>query len=385
MVARKAFTPIIFTIVLLIALSGCSSVTPTSLPTLTPLSLGPTPFVPVTGATFQPTAAPPATSTPVPQPSPTLTSTPGSLPSATATASQLAAATPNGTLPPVPTKLACNSASFVTDVSVPPATSFDPGALFTKTWRIQNTGSCSWASDYSLVFSSGDPMSGPTSQGLPDIVDPGQTINISVNLTAPPVSGTYSGAWLLADGKGNRFGIGAGQNAGLMVAISVTPPENQLVDLTASLCSATWKTQSAAVKCPSGGSDFAKGSIRPTTNANGSPILAMAPAAGANGMIKGTYPVVSLDGDDHFQAAIGCASANPQCSFTFQVDILVSGSSAETTLQTWKISGSDGLKSIDLDLSSLGYQNVQLVLVLTNLNSSAAQDEAIWVQPQLLD
>jgi hypothetical protein len=377
---RKALRSMICALALLTALSGCASNTPTSLPTLTPLSLGPTQFIPVTGATFEPTAAPRATATTSPQPSPALSSTPAS----TATPVQPATPTPYGTLPP-PTGLACNSASFVTDVSVPPATSFDPGALFTKTWRIQNTGSCSWTSAYTLVFSSGDPMGGPPSQGLPDNVDPGQTIDVSVNLTAPLISGTYSGAWLLADGKGNRFGVGAGQNAGLKVAISVTPPENQLVDFTAGLCSATWKTQSAAVKCPSGGPDFRNGSIRQTTDANGSPILAMAPAAGPNGTIAGTYPVVSLDGDDQFQAAIGCASANPQCSFTFQLDVLVSGGTTETTLQTWKMSGTDGLKSVNLDLSSLGYQNVQLVLIVTQTNSSTAQDEAIWVQPQLLD
>ena len=95
--------------------------------------------------------------------------------------------------------------------------------------------------------------------------------------------------------------------------------------------------------------------------------------------------MVGLDGDDQFQATIGCATANPQCSFTFRLDMLVSGGATETTLQTWKISGADGLQAVDVDLSSLGNQDVQLILVVTNQNSSAPQDEAIWIQPQLLD
>ena len=135
-------------------------------------------------------------------------------------------------------------------------------------------------------------MGGPASEGLPDNVDPGQTIDVSVNLTAPAISGNYVGQWLLADEKGNRFGIGPDQNSALTVAITSTPPANQLYDFTASLCAATWTTQSGTLTCPSGGADFKNGSIRQTTNANGSPILAMAPAAGSGVSAKATTPTV---------------------------------------------------------------------------------------------
>ena len=35
-------------------------------------------------------------------------------------------------------------AALLQDVSIPPGTVLEPGQSFTKTWRVQNTGSCSW-------------------------------------------------------------------------------------------------------------------------------------------------------------------------------------------------------------------------------------------------
>ena len=76
------------------------------------------------------------------------------------------------------------------------------GQAFTKTWRFKNAGACSWTTQYSLVFSSGDQMNGPTTQALPANVNPGQTVDISVNLTAPAAAGDYTGNWKLRNASG---------------------------------------------------------------------------------------------------------------------------------------------------------------------------------------
>ena len=47
-------------------------------------------------------------------------------------------------------------AQFVADVTVPDGTRYDPGATFTKTWRLKNIGTCTWTTSYTLVFDSGD-------------------------------------------------------------------------------------------------------------------------------------------------------------------------------------------------------------------------------------
>jgi hypothetical protein len=121
-----------------------------------------------------------------------------------------AAATLAAAASPTQTPIPCNLASFVSDVTIPDGTSILTGATFTKTWRLRNTGSCTWTTSYSLVFDRGEKMSGPDSQPLAGSVAPGQTVDISVSLTAPTTPGSYRGHWRLRDGGGVLFGLSTG-------------------------------------------------------------------------------------------------------------------------------------------------------------------------------
>lgn len=110
-----------------------------------------------------------------------------------------------------PVTTPCNAASFVTDVSIPDDTMIGLDKPFTKTWRLKNVGSCSWTSGYQLVFDSGDKMGGPASQQLTNsAVDPGGTIDVSVDLKAPSTPGTYKGNWKLREPGGETFGLSTG-------------------------------------------------------------------------------------------------------------------------------------------------------------------------------
>ena len=52
----------------------------------------------------------------------------------------------------------CDSAQFVSDLTFPDGSSVAPGAAFTKTWRLQNNGTCAWDTSYSLVWTGGDDL-----------------------------------------------------------------------------------------------------------------------------------------------------------------------------------------------------------------------------------
>jgi len=113
-------------------------------------------------------------------------------------------------IPPSATTV-CNQASFVEDVSVPDGKSFQVSEHFTKTWRLKNVGSCAWTSGYQLVFDHGDKMSGPDSKQLTTgVVNPGQNIDVSVDLVAPSTAGTYKGYWMLREPGGAIFGLSTG-------------------------------------------------------------------------------------------------------------------------------------------------------------------------------
>lgn len=129
----------------------------------------------------------------------------------TPTPTLIASNTPPGATTAAGTSVPCNLASFVSDVTIPDNTSVTVNKAFTKTWRLKNVGSCAWTSGYQLVFDSGDQMGGPASQQLTaGTVAPGQTIDVSVNLTAPASPGTYKGNWRLREPGGAVFALSTG-------------------------------------------------------------------------------------------------------------------------------------------------------------------------------
>lgn len=100
------------------------------------------------------------------------------------------------------------SIGFEKDLTVPDDTVFAPGEEFVKSWQLRNTGTCPWIEGYSLVFVNGDQMGSPESQPLPKVVAPGQTVDVSVTLTAPQELGDYLGRWQISDANGELFGVG---------------------------------------------------------------------------------------------------------------------------------------------------------------------------------
>ena len=100
-------------------------------------------------------------------------------------------------------------ASFVTDVTIPDGSYIAPGSTFTKTWRIRNNGTTTWTTKYKLVFVSGTQMSNVSYVNLPYNVQPGQTVDISVQMTAPKDAGSYKSEWKLVNESGSQFGVGS--------------------------------------------------------------------------------------------------------------------------------------------------------------------------------
>jgi hypothetical protein len=101
----------------------------------------------------------------------------------------------------------CDSAVFISDLTIPDGTVLASGATFTKTWRLKNSGTCTWSADYALVFVNGNRMEGTSPQKLEGkTVAPGQSVDISVNMIAPATSGSYKGYWQMQNASKVVFG-----------------------------------------------------------------------------------------------------------------------------------------------------------------------------------
>ena len=327
-------------------------------------------------ATPQPSQQPIVISSPTPQPSITLAPS-----TATLTA----------------TSIPCDRAAFVTDVTVPDGTSYSPNSTFTKTWRIQNNGSCTWNSNYALVFDSGDAMNGPTAVNLSGTVAPGQTIDISVDLKAPASDGTYKGYWKLRNASNAVFGIGQNADTAFWVEIKVQTlviTMNLVVpmflfpryNLAASYCDAQWVTGAGNLSCP-GEADDEEGFIIRKDNptlADGTALSGVAlethPQWVNNGVISGRYPAFTIEDGDHFKAKIGCLQGGAGCDVEFQLNYR--DGSGLHNLKKWSMAYADGAKDVDVDLSALNGQSIQLVLAVS-AKGSAGQDWAVWYYPRI--
>src|SRR5215213_6852577 len=101
---------------------------------------------------------------------------------------------------PSPTPSCREGAVFVEDVTVPDNTRLTAGEQFTKTWKLQNIGSCTWT-DYTIAFVSGDKMGAPDSVPMPE-TEVSSTVEVSIDLTAPSEDGAYTAHFELRNADG---------------------------------------------------------------------------------------------------------------------------------------------------------------------------------------
>lgn len=106
--------------------------------------------------------------------------------------------------PPTNTPKPCNKATFISE-TVPDGTTYTINKDFTKSWRFRNDGTCTWNTNYQLVFNGGDQMGGPSVKNFPTNVAPGEQVDLSVSLKAPGTVGTYTGNWTLRSDTGEQM------------------------------------------------------------------------------------------------------------------------------------------------------------------------------------
>jgi polar amino acid transport system substrate-binding protein len=84
-----------------------------------------------------------------------------------------------------------------------------PGQPFVKSWRVRNSGTCTWDSRYVLAFDRGNVAAaqmGGQPVAVQGTVAPGATYDFSVNLVAPTVPGVYQGFWQMRNPSNVAFG-----------------------------------------------------------------------------------------------------------------------------------------------------------------------------------
>jgi hypothetical protein len=104
----------------------------------------------------------------------------------------------------------CNDrAAFVADVTIPDNTVIPAGTKFVKTWRLRNVGTCTWTKLYTLVIYGKSSGTEADWAPLPEIVPPGETIDISIEIPAPQFAGISRWEGVLRNELRDSFGLGS--------------------------------------------------------------------------------------------------------------------------------------------------------------------------------
>jgi len=279
----------------------------------------------------------------------------------------------------------CDWAQFIADVTVPDGTTYAPGTTFRKTWRLRNIGTCTWTPAYALVFDSGEKMGAPTAINFPSNVTPGQTVDLSLDLTAPTSAGHYFGYWKLRNASNVNFGIGYNANRAFWVEIYVGTSSGVGYDFTANAASAAWRSGAGTLAFPGTEGD-AKGFVlkqdKPKFESGieaGNPGLLVAPQNIYNGYIQGTYPAFRVQSGDRFQATVGCQYGATNCYVAYRLDYQI-GAGPIRTFWTFREKYEGLTYNANLNLNSLAGQDVKFILFISAYGS-ATGDRAIWGNP----
>ena len=290
---------------------------------------------------------------------------------------------PTPTIPVV----ACDRAQFVVDVNIPDGTVLAPGASFTKTWRLKNVGSCEWTTSYQLVFSSGEQMGAVSSAAFPQKVAKGQTVDISINMTAPSAAGSHRSYWIFKNANGSLFGIGPQGNSPWWVDIKVGSASTTLVayDFTADAASATWSSGAGDLTFPGTDGDakgFALKLDKPNFESGvvtSQPGLLVSPEQITNGFIQVRYPDFTVRSGDRFQTTIGCQAGASSCYVAYRLDYQT-GTNLIQTLWTFRQKFEGVTYNVNLDLSPLAGKDVKFILYVSAYGSPVG-DRALWGNP----
>lgn len=326
-------------------------------------------------------------------------------------------ATPNSTpvltLPPVATPLSntavqtqaptletekddnppCNRAEFV-DETVPDGTKYPANTKFEKTWTLKNVGSCAWTSNYAAAFVEGDSMSGPAAQPLTaEKVDPGQTLTIRINFTAPSTPGKYRAEYKLRDANGVLFAFNNPdatfwvevEVAGAAVTAAPVVPQ-PFSSLDAGYCSAQWSSGLGNLPCPGKMGDLAGFVFSDSTPLleNGVEDDELGLWLGVqdvkDGYIKGVYPEVTLGTAAQFSAVISCHRAQSTCDAQVSFGYLEGGS--EQWLASWHEVNDGAFNRVNVDLDALAGRTVRLMLKVEALGDPEG-DMILIMAPKL--
>ena len=292
-------------------------------------------------------------------------------------------------IPPTATPIPCYQVKFIDDITIPDGTKIVAGNTFTKTWRLRNSGSCTWDTRFDVAFVDGTQMTSGKVWDLPKEVKPGETIDISIDMTAPSTVGNYQANFQMVNPNGVRFGTGADSKGSFWVKIQVIDGKGMVYSFASNACSAKWSTSKTnPLSCPGKETDIDKGYVltkdKPKREDGGTENeigLITRPNDATDGYIQGIYPEFLIKDGDQFRATIQCEANSPKCSLKFELYYRI-GSGSFIELGEWHEVYDQKWNPVQIDLSAFAGQKLQFSLVVWN-ETTSEDNRGLWLNPMI--
>jgi hypothetical protein len=237
----------------------------------------------------------------------------------------------------------------------------------------------------------GNPLEGPAGEDLSYEkfsfnIGPGQTVDISVQLTAPNQSGRYKGYWRLRNASGILFGVGNSGEESIYVDVNTNGYTISGYDFLDKYCDAEWSTEAQSLPCPGTDGDnkgfvLVLNSPKMENGNTQSKGLITHPQIVKDGLITGKYPGFTVQSGDRFQASINCLYKANDCNMIFKLQYQI-GNGAIQTLGQWNEVYEGQYYAINIDLSALSGQKVKFIFTVL-ANGSAHEDYGMWIAPRI--
>jgi hypothetical protein len=173
------------------------------------------------------------------------------------------------------------------------------------------------------------------------------------------------------------------------VFIATPKPGTVVLDFVALVCNAKWANGARAIPCPGNLNDVPQGYIASTSSAiaegqipvNAPALIALPGQGGTYGAgLFGRYPSLKIQPGDTFKAMLACLDPY-RCSVDFSLEYYdVAGKYHPEMNWSWKHAFGGGPFPVEVDLSSLAGQTVDLTLVVRD-SGDPQNAWVLWMYP----
>ena len=297
---------------------------------------------------------------------------------------------PTATTAPYTFSNCTNSFAYVSDVNVPDGASITRNTVFTKSWYITNTGTCTWNSNYKMVYYSGDQV-GTAEEfsflGSDYYIKPGESTVVSVEIQASDqVNARYTTQWAMKTPSGEIIGAGDQKNLMLSSSYVVSKTYSFVQNFSSATCTDSTGSFVCGITSRTKGRGIAYYDGSPTleSGVDGDPAFVLGVPYEESGKARVAFNSIRMPRGSYFYTNFCCRQSTPGCDVIVRLYIQEEGEPEKLLIEREKYN-TGYLDEFKFKLDDMGiYENdYKYIFEVEAVGPGDKDDEIIFMNAQL--